>query len=306
MYFSRWVRDPMNPADAKPMNVGWQWVQINFEDIPETIRTKTLEGYCSNYLPTNTRSVNEDMTKPTGIESYGGRESVLMLDVDEGITIPMAKDIFDKYKLMIITTKRHTASNHRFRIIIELNRIIDCYFERLKIMEYIYKTYPFIDQKCKNCNRLFYTSPLDAEIYKFLDGELFNVDEIIDAGEPFKEKIPTEPVKDAQISTSAHPEGIYAWSELQECYINEWGEVLEGNHSGSDEESKLNGIQAFLDNEYIPGQRAMILYRSSCMMRDDGFDEEFIINYLLHEFNERGGEKMSVALQNIRGAFRGR
>ncbi len=39
------------------------------------------------------------------------------------------------------------------------------------------------------------------------------------------------------------------------------------------------------------------------MLRDN-FDEDFMIDYLLVEFNKRGGDKQSVALQQLRNAVK--
>ncbi len=292
---------------------GFSTIEDEFVNLPKYI---LANGYCSNVVKNGSRKMNSDKSKPTGIESYMGGEDVLILDVDDGITLVQAQACFKKYNFIIITTKKHQKYidgiqyGDRFRVLIQLKYRIDNYEERKKIIEGIFKTYFFVDKQTKNANRFFYASPKDAIIiYNIHEKDhLFDANDFLSLIDMTPKKIPTEPVKDAQISTSAHPEGIYAWSELQECYINEWGEVLEGNHSGSGEESKLNGISKYLDENFYQGNKSNCLFNSSCIMVSDGFDDDFIIDYLMGEWEIRksGKERFSDALKNCKGGLKTR
>ena len=300
MYLS--LNNPTSRHDQ--MKDGWQRLELKFEDIPLTVRQLELGGYCSNKLVDGSREKNKDESKPTGIERYAGDESILILDIDNHITIPMAKDVFSKYKTIIVTTKRHKSDHHRFRVFIKLNRDINDYHERLKFMEYIYKAYPFLDQSCKNCNRLFYTSPINAEVYSFLDGIDLDIDEIIDDNKHQIGQIQLNSTHPIPEHTQTHKDAVFVFCELQEKWKNEYGEVLENNET--DDESKLRGVQTFLDREYYQGQKSNTLFKTSSMMKKDGFSDDFITDYLIRfwQDNSCSTDRMSSAMQNIRGGLR--
>lgn len=50
--------------------------------------------------------------------------NLLVLDVDEGVSLKMAHKLLEDYTFLTYTTKRHTASHNRFRIIMPMSKII--------------------------------------------------------------------------------------------------------------------------------------------------------------------------------------
>ena len=50
--------------------------------------------------------------------------NLLVLDVDEGVSIAMAQKLLEDYTYLIYTTKRHTKTHNRFRIIMPMSKII--------------------------------------------------------------------------------------------------------------------------------------------------------------------------------------
>lgn len=57
--------------------------------------------------------------------------NLVVIDVDEGISITAAKEVLKQYKYLIYTTKRHTPENNRFRVILPIN-----YYLKLDSDEY--------------------------------------------------------------------------------------------------------------------------------------------------------------------------
>ena len=47
--------------------------------------------------------------------------NTVVLDIDKGISVEMAAELMKPYRYMIYTTKRHTAENNRFRLILPIN-----------------------------------------------------------------------------------------------------------------------------------------------------------------------------------------
>jgi len=51
--------------------------------------------------------------------------NMVVLDVDDGTTMEMMKNLFEGYTFMIYTTKRHTVTNHRFRVVLPINYFVE-------------------------------------------------------------------------------------------------------------------------------------------------------------------------------------
>jgi len=47
--------------------------------------------------------------------------NMVVVDIDEGVTMETATQLLEKYKWLMYTTKRHTATHHRFRMIFPIN-----------------------------------------------------------------------------------------------------------------------------------------------------------------------------------------
>lgn len=69
---------------------------------------------------------------------------LLILDMDDGITIDTAKFLLDEYTFLIATTKRHTDQQHRFRIILPMSHYLRLTpLEYKAFMENVFKWLPF-------------------------------------------------------------------------------------------------------------------------------------------------------------------
>lgn len=76
-------------------------------------------------------------------------QDILILDIDDGLSIVEAKEKFEKYAYLLCTTKSHQKEKKgticdRFRLILKAKNIPtgDKYFDRIRNLE---KLYPFID-----------------------------------------------------------------------------------------------------------------------------------------------------------------
>lgn len=83
-------------------------------------------------------------------------------------------------------------------------------------------------------------------------------------------------------------------------------ENVEVSYGETSEENKLVGVGIFLDNEFVQGNKSNCLFQASSMMVSDGFDENFIVDHLLSEWESRRGsrDKFADAKYNICGAFK--
>ncbi len=101
--------------------------------------------------------------------NYKSYCDVLILDIDDGLSINEARKIFEPYDYIIATTKSHMKNKNgivceRFRIVIPLENPMELSeSDYYKTMEEIYKKYPFVDKACKDGSRFYYPYK-DSEI----------------------------------------------------------------------------------------------------------------------------------------------
>jgi len=105
-------------------------------------------------------------------------QDLLILDIDDGLTILEALTTFKGYKALITTTKSHQVDKNgttcdRFRVIIPLKETLCCTKEEYKdAMKFILGSkYPFADNKCKDPSRIYFGKS-NAEYY-YTNGDMF-------------------------------------------------------------------------------------------------------------------------------------
>ena len=81
--------------------------------------------------------------------------NLLFLDVDGGVSLNTAQMLLKDYKASFATTKRHTAQDNRFRIILPLSHTVKLDAQNYsKFMENVFAWLPFnIDDAAKDCAR---------------------------------------------------------------------------------------------------------------------------------------------------------
>ena len=101
--------------------------------------------------------------------------NMIVLDVDEGISVATAKEVFQDYSYWIYTTKRHTATDNRFRIVLPISHILNLNTEDFsRFMTNIYDWLPFTpDTSAKDGTRKWATHK-GSEIH-YNEGKLFDV-----------------------------------------------------------------------------------------------------------------------------------
>lgn len=97
-------------------------------------------------------------------------QDLIIFDIDEGLGLEEAKEIFSPYCCLIATTRSHQKEKNgkicdRFRVILLAKERIFCEAEEYKeIMENIFKEYPFVDKACKDPSRIYF-GHFDSEIW---------------------------------------------------------------------------------------------------------------------------------------------
>lgn len=104
--------------------------------------------------------------------------NLVVLDIDEGLTIDTARLLLRDYTYKMYTTKRHTDTTNRFRIILPISHILKLGVkEYFNYMENVFEWLPFyVDTAAKDIARKWATNK-DAEIFTnegiILDATLF-------------------------------------------------------------------------------------------------------------------------------------
>lgn len=99
--------------------------------------------------------------------------NMLVLDVDNGTRLEVVRELLRDYKYHIYTTKRHTPSEHRFRIILPLSHVLKLDIRDYKeFMNNVFEFLPFdVDTQTGQRARKWLTH---KGHYEYNDGELFD------------------------------------------------------------------------------------------------------------------------------------
>lgn len=99
--------------------------------------------------------------------------NLVVLDVDGGVNIPTVKTLLQKYKFLFHTTKRHTETEHRFRLILPINYRLEMDAKDYKeFMSNIYDWLPFeVDTQTNQRARKWMSNECTFE---YNDGEILD------------------------------------------------------------------------------------------------------------------------------------
>jgi len=264
---------------------------VEFSDIPQMVTSGYC--YCACKLKNNYRKD----------DNFDGNVDVLIIDIDEKCTIDQAKMIFKPYRFFLITTKSHQIDKggltcDRFRMFIELAST-----QSVRVtVENIYKSFidrfPFVDEKCRNVSRFFYASPSNSRII-YNEGKKYSTNIPICVNPMGVEReTKAQPISEVKIGK------IYVYNELIEKWQTDCGHILEEDNHNK-EENKLKGITNYLDSDFYQGNKSCCLFNAGCMMKKDGFDDDFIIDHLMKEWELRSSQtdKFKDALSNIKNSL---
>lgn len=266
---------------------------VEFKDIPEMVTAGF--NYVACKLKNETRIDN----------NFDGFVDVLILDIDDGCTIEQAKSLFQKYEFYLITSKSHQKdkggiSCDRFRLFLHLENTVYIREQMEHLYNQVIQKYSFIDNKCKNVSRLYFASPLESLVI-YNQGKRYPTSILFNSVTELGQKS-TNDVWDIPQHTSNE---IYRFNELLEVWITDGGQVLE-NEVKSNEENNIKGVLKFLDMEFYQGNKGHALFNASCIMRKDGFNDDFIIDFLMKEWEKRScsTDKFKDALSNVKGGLK--
>ena len=101
--------------------------------------------------------------------------NLLVLDVDGSCSLSTAKMLMKKYKAIYYTTKRHTETENRFRIVLPLNYTLPLDAKDYKeLYTNIINDLPFaVDEQCATRSKKWLTNP--NAVVEETDGELFDI-----------------------------------------------------------------------------------------------------------------------------------
>lgn len=118
----------------------WHWVNHHLQ--PNTYKHQSALGY------------RDEQSVLPGF-------NLLVLDVDEGISIDLIKVLLKEYKYFLHTTKRHTPQEHRFRLVLPLSHSLNMDSrEYSEFMSNIYRWLPFkVDTQTAQRSRKWETYP---------------------------------------------------------------------------------------------------------------------------------------------------
>lgn len=100
--------------------------------------------------------------------------NLVVIDVDHGISLDTAKSLLKGYKALYYTTKRHTDTENRFRIVFPTSHVVKLNAEDYKkFMNNIYDWLPFeVDRQTNQRSRKWLTH---NGHYEYSDGDLLDV-----------------------------------------------------------------------------------------------------------------------------------
>ena len=129
--------------------------------------------------------------------------NLVVIDVDGGVNINVVKTLLSKYQFLIYTTKRHTETEHRFRIILPINYTLEMDAKDYKeFMANIYEWLPFeVDTQTNQRARKWMSHEGSFE---------YNDGEVLDAL-PFIPKTSKNEERKAQLKDQQSMDNLERW-----------------------------------------------------------------------------------------------
>lgn len=101
--------------------------------------------------------------------------NMVVLDIDGGVSLNLVHELLKEYKFMTYTTKRHTETENRFRLILPINYILNLDSEDYKeFMQNIVNWLPFsVDEQANQRARKWETNG-QTKVHYNMEGEILN------------------------------------------------------------------------------------------------------------------------------------
>lgn len=113
------------------------------------------------------------------LEDNFDRAESIIIDIDSGMTIEAARSLLRKARInyALLTTKSHTETQHRFRLVVFINRPILSIEDYKRIIPEIrVNRFPAWDPNTLDGARFYFASPQEAFFELWLDGKDYEVD----------------------------------------------------------------------------------------------------------------------------------
>lgn len=151
-------------AHSVDMTTGYVNDYAPFDELSHFVSLGT-HAFCNHHFKDGYR------TSANMIQGF----NMICLDVDKDTSLETAKDLLKDYTYLMYTTKRHTASDNRFRIMLPISHIVKLNKDDFsKFMSNVYDWLPFTpDTSAKDVSRKWATN-LGCEIHTNI-GSLFDV-----------------------------------------------------------------------------------------------------------------------------------
>jgi hypothetical protein len=211
-------------------------------------------------------------------DNYNNYSNVIILDVDDGLPIDEAHQIFLPYNHFIATTKSHQKEKNgvvcdRYRVFLPTETPIDLNSEEYSVvMSEIMKEFNFVDKACKDSARFYYPAKDSIVTYKygftnFIWQDFYNKAEIEkentkrlnEFNQNFKDKTP-----------------IVARENIYNDFTQTKTEYLKSIQKSE----KLLELLKFKERFYSGG-RNNYLYAIGCYLKDNGLSDEEVKDNLL-------------------------
>ena len=125
--------DEIYISHSDDIAVGYKNVLAPFNKLPQLVKMKD-HHWCSHH------SINGRRAEESMVDGF----NLIVLDVDGGVKIDTVKLLLKDYKYIIHTTKRHTAQEHRFRVLLPINYILKLNeIDFKEFMRNLYEWLPF-------------------------------------------------------------------------------------------------------------------------------------------------------------------
>lgn len=144
---------------------------MDFESFADLVASEDMH-FVTHHLRDGDKSIDGVYQGHRKNDNVIGSFNMIALDIDDGTTIEEAQNVLGAYKYIMYTTKRHTADNHRFRVILPISHELNLNKEQYSdFMMNVFKILPFgVDTATKDIARKWLTNPGDVYINEW-DGD---------------------------------------------------------------------------------------------------------------------------------------
>ena len=218
--------------------IAYKSVELDWKDIEKLVKSEKVESFTTSWFePSKQTSPDGHRKADNAIEG----QNIVCFDIDYGLSIEEAKQLFNNFTYCLYTTKSHQIEKgefgDRFRIIVPTKTIFYVTPEQHKQLLINIEDMLGLknnDTATRNISRLWFTNP-NAEIVYVNSGELFDVS------------------------------GLMPDTNANEKYLN----IVE-NLDYDEVDNRINGIMKYYASFISKGNRNHSLFKLGCFLIEIG------------------------------------